>query len=86
VVGVDDETRVGALRFKEAGANQPFLTQSGNPVPQLLELENVEVWPEAPHSLTASIKSGHIHGGLNNTELLKRLRVNGSDSRTGLAR
>src|SRR5262245_5594556 len=41
LVGVDDETRVGALRFKETGSNKPFLSQSNNPVPQLLELRKL---------------------------------------------
>src|SRR5262249_40943380 len=41
LVGVDDETRVGALRFKEPGRNKPFLSQSGNPVPLLVELHKL---------------------------------------------
>jgi len=37
LVLVDDETRLGALRFKEAGADS-FLTSTGKRVPPLLEL------------------------------------------------
>jgi serine/threonine-protein kinase HipA len=40
LIGVDDETRVGALRFKEA-ADGPFLSQSGNPVPPVIELRKL---------------------------------------------
>lgn len=41
LVGVDDETRVGALRFKEPGRNKPFLSQSANPVPLVIELHKL---------------------------------------------
>jgi serine/threonine-protein kinase HipA len=41
LVGVDDETRIGALRFKETGSSKPFLSQSNNPVPFLLELSKL---------------------------------------------
>ena len=34
---VDDETRLGALRFKEAGGG-PFLTSAGRPVPPVVDL------------------------------------------------
>src|SRR5215468_8864114 len=41
LTGVDDETRIGALRFKKIGSNEPFLNQSKNPVPLLLELRKL---------------------------------------------
>ena len=40
LVGVDDETRMGALRFK-AFNDDTFLTQSGSPVPPLIELRKL---------------------------------------------
>ena len=40
LVGVDDETRLGALRFRDAAAapGAPFLTSSGRRIPPLVEL------------------------------------------------
>jgi len=40
LVGVDDETRLGALRFKEADGEH-FLSQSTNPVPLLFDLRRL---------------------------------------------
>src|SRR5262245_1292036 len=40
LLGVDDETRLGALRFKESAGGE-FLSQSRNPVPPLLELRKL---------------------------------------------
>lgn len=40
LIGVDDETRVGALRFKET-VDGPFLSQSDNPVPPVIELRKL---------------------------------------------
>src|SRR5262245_57960950 len=40
LLGVDDETRLGALRFKET-AGGPFLSRSNSPVPPLLELRKL---------------------------------------------
>jgi serine/threonine-protein kinase HipA len=40
LLGVDDETRLGALRFKDT-AGGPFLSQSNSPVPPLLELRKL---------------------------------------------
>jgi serine/threonine-protein kinase HipA len=37
LIGVDDQTRLGALRFKEP-TSQTFLTTTGRPVPPLIEL------------------------------------------------
>lgn len=37
LAGVDDRTRIGALRFKDA-ENGPFLTTTGEPVPPLISL------------------------------------------------
>lgn len=37
LAGVDDQTRLGALRFKDADAST-FLTTTGNPVPPLIDL------------------------------------------------
>jgi serine/threonine-protein kinase HipA len=39
-LGVDDETRLGALRFKEAGGTE-FLSQSRSPVPPLFDLRKL---------------------------------------------
>jgi serine/threonine-protein kinase HipA len=40
LLGVDDETRVGALRFKET-ADGNFLSRSDNPVPPVIELRKL---------------------------------------------
>jgi len=40
LLGVDDETRLGALRFKDAGGTE-FLSQSKSTVPPLLELRKL---------------------------------------------
>ena len=40
LVGVDDETRMGALRFKDTDGTD-FLSQSDNPVPPLIELRRL---------------------------------------------
>ena len=40
LVGVDDETRMGALRFKET-EGEGFLSQSDSPVPPLIELRKL---------------------------------------------
>lgn len=40
LVGVDDATRIGALRFKDAGGGA-FLSQAKTPVPPLLELKKL---------------------------------------------
>ena len=40
LVGVDDETRLGALRFKTAGGGS-FLSQTGRPVPPLIDLRKL---------------------------------------------
>jgi len=40
LVGVDDETRMGALRFKDADGGE-FLSQSESPVPPLIELRRL---------------------------------------------
>jgi serine/threonine-protein kinase HipA len=40
LVGVDDETRVGALRFKET-TDASFLSKSDNPVPLVIELRKL---------------------------------------------
>jgi serine/threonine-protein kinase HipA len=40
LIGVDDATRLGALRFKAPGGDQ-FLTQTGRPAPPLLELRKL---------------------------------------------
>jgi serine/threonine-protein kinase HipA len=40
LLGVEDETRLGALRFRESGGGA-FLSQSNSPVPPLLELRKL---------------------------------------------
>lgn len=40
LVGVDDETRMGALRFKEKEGRE-FLSQSDSPVPPLIEIKRL---------------------------------------------
>ena len=40
LAGVDDQTRMGALRFKDAKGGD-FLTQTGAAVPPVLELKNL---------------------------------------------
>ena len=40
LTGVDDETRLGALRFKDPGS-EAFLTTTGRPVPPLIDLPSL---------------------------------------------
>lgn len=69
LAGVDDYTRMGALRFKEPG-KEPFIAQTGVPVPPILELrtllsatDRIEKGKERKNDIALVLAPGGSLGG-----------------------